>query len=308
MSGAAVNLGLVLKRGSTGIEDLTKLASYVRELCDDVRPAIVRDRAQPLRCLWLARRPTLVFSPGPVRRLRLRRGVVLCGRPRAKSEEYRALEAHGLPVPRWLLESRATAAGLSKLGKYVVVKPNRGRRGANVRIKRRARVRPAAGRPLPEDEDRIVQEFVWTGPWPVSYRVTTLLGEVLWCVRIEADRARTPLEGPEAFGALRQGVSIVSSGGGCRISLACDPEVLDLGRRVHAAFPDVPVLGVDIVRDGGSGALQVLEANSAGAVWSFSTRRGRQVQEQFGFRLEDQFDGLHLAARILVGEARRRAC
>lgn len=48
----------------------------------------------------------------------------------------------------------------------------------------------------------IVQEVIYTGRWPTSTGVTSLLGEVLWQRRL----------------------------------------------KVHEAFPDVPRLGVDIVR------------------------------------------------------------
>jgi hypothetical protein len=303
---AGINLALILKRGSTGIEDLTKISGYLRAEHDDIHPVILRDRRHPLRRVLLARRPTLIFSPAPFRHFRPLRGTVVQGRGQPKSWQCRALERCGLPLPRWVLESRASAQELERFGAYVVVKPNRGSRGAEVRIKRRSRLQPARGA-VDESSDRILQEFVYTGRWPVSYRVTTLFGEVVWSLRIEAGRGRAPLEGPEGFRNARQGVSIVSSGRGCTMHLNDERDVIELGERAHAAFPDSPVLGVDIVRDAASRRLYILEVNPTGRVWTFSTKTGKALQAQFGFRLEEQFDGLRKAAGILAREARRRA-
>jgi hypothetical protein len=303
---SAINVALILKRGSTGIQDLTKLAGYLREESADLHPTILRDRRNPLRRVWLARRPTLVFSPASLWYFRPLRGAVLQGHGSPKNEEFQMLERCGLPVPRWRLESDVTREWLAELGPYAVTKPVRGGRGKMVKIKRSSRIRPPKADGADARQQRIVQKFVYTGRWPVSYRVTTMFGEVLWSARIEADHSRNPLEGPEAFGG--PGASIVSSGKGCTVALNYERDVIELGERAHAAFPDVPVLGVDIVRDAQSGELFVLETNPAGKVWSFSTKTGLSVQAQFGFRYEEQFDGLRKAARILAREARQRAC
>jgi len=92
----------------------------------------------------------------------------------------------------------------------------------------------------------------------------------------------------------------VSSGKGCTFTLDDDPEVVALAERAHAAFPRVPLLGLDIVRDADTGALFVIEANSLGLTWHFSTPKGLGFQKQFGFDLNAQFDGRRKAARVLA--------
>jgi len=73
-----------------------------------------------------------------------------------------------------------------------------------VKVYRRNRVRwkpRATGIGRKEDnDDRIVQEFIYTGPWPTSYRVVTLFGTSLVAYRVDADRDRPGLPSRYGFG------------------------------------------------------------------------------------------------------------
>ena len=86
-----------------------------------------------------------------------------------------------------------------------------------------------------------------------------------------------------------------------------DAEIIAFGEAAHRAFPDVPLLGVDIVRRATDGKLFVLEVNASGWVWHFASPLGLRAQREFGFRFEDQFDGIRKAARVLANVARRQA-
>jgi hypothetical protein len=182
--------------------------------------------------------------------------------------------------------------------------------GAEVKIKRTRRV---VGKPVHTryegESNLLVQEFIYTGRWPVSYRVSTFFGKVLGAWRVEASRDRRPLEGPEAFGRepMDGGISVVSSGKGCTFRLTDDAEVLALAQRAHDAFPDIPLLGVDIVREQPSGRLYVIEVNSCGRTWHFSSERGLSIQRDSGFDLKSQFDALQRAAAVLIEQTRRFA-
>jgi glutathione synthase/RimK-type ligase-like ATP-grasp enzyme len=230
-----------------------------------------------------------------------------------KSQEYRLLEAIGIPVPRWALVASPSRQAIDGLGPYVVTKPDRGSRGADVRIVNCRNVRWSPPRTAMGQGmggvlgARVVQEFIYTGPWPRSYRVITLFGEVLACVEIEAAHSREPLPSRYAFRDLGDGVSIVSSGKGCTFTPVDDPGILDLAARAHRAFPVIPLLGIDIVRDHDTGALYVVEANSIGYTWHFSSTSGRALRERFGLDLEAQFDGRRRAARALAAATRSYA-
>ncbi|HET7543405.1 MAG TPA: hypothetical protein VFK05_26205 [Polyangiaceae bacterium] len=255
--------------------------------------------------------PMLTVSFGPLQKLRPRRGAVFQGQHVAKSVEYRALQAIGVPVPRWtrLLPGQAPELELASFGPYVVTKPEFGARGADVRIERRAQARWTAPRTQLSEgfggpfNPRLAQEFVYTGAWPHSYRVATLFTQTLWSLRIEASHAREPLRARSDF----HGQSIVSSGKGCSLALSNDPAVIALAERASAALPHVALLGVDILRDADTGELFVVELNSLGYSWHFSSPAGGRFQAEFGFDLSAQFDGRRKAARLLARACREHA-
>ena len=161
-----------------------------------------------------------------------------------------------------------------------------------------------------DNESVIVQEFIYTGKWPVSYRVTTLFGKVLFAWKVIAATDRRPLMGPNEFRspeATGGGMSICSSGRGCSFELAHEPDILELAEKAHAAFPDSPLLGIDFVREESSGKLFVIEVNSCGRVWHFSSKAGLSIQRDNGIDFANQFNGLQKAADVLIQETRQRA-
>ena len=86
-----------------------------------------------------------------------------------------------------------------------------------------------------------------------------------------------------------------------------DADVIALAERAHAAFPDQPLLGTDIVRDADSGALYVIECNPRGDAWLISSVMGRMIEQANGLDFAAQFGALEIAARTLAEETRRRA-
>jgi hypothetical protein len=305
-----VSRGLVLvTHGSLNDRaDLERIAADIRRDAPDLRVAVVRDKAQPLRRARLALRPTLTYSSTPLRHFRPLRGAVLQGSHQSKVEELETLDRAGLPVPRWKLVTRESAPDVTEFGRYVVMKPERGARGADVRIVRSTRVRflDPYTRFAADTQRWIVQEYVYTGPWPVSHRVLTLCGTPLYAFRATADRAREPIRHGQDFAD--GGRNIVASHIGCTLEFCYDPDILGLAEQVAKAFEGVPLLGVDILRDADTGQLWVMEVNAGGRVWGFSSDRGTAMQQHMGGRYESQFDGLARAARVLAEQTRRLAC
>lgn len=103
------------------------------------------------------------------------------------------------------------------------------------------------------------------------------------------------------------GRSIVASHVGCSIEFCHDADILALAERAARVFPDIPLLGVDILRDADSGQLHVVEVNSRGGCWGFSSRKATAMQQILGRPFESQFDAFARAARGLIEETRRRA-
>jgi len=247
---------LVLHSYRSSDLEFDRLARLVEEYAPDVKAFVVRDRRIPFRVLRFARRPTLLFSPTPLKRLRLLRGTVCQGKRLSKAEELATLDAAGVPVPPWFLldSDRDVGTEARALGKFVVLKPNVGNRGEQVRITRAGRVRWK-----PEYAERdgvIVQQFVYTGRWPVNYRVTTLFGEVLFCARAEVTQTRAPLDNREDWHGRK---SIVASAQNSTWTLVEDEEMMNIARDAARAFPDIPLLGVDLVRDIETGKCRLLK-------------------------------------------------
>lgn len=302
MSGPRRVLQLVSNPSANSLADFEELAQWIAELDSELAVSVISDVSGADHAAQMPDLPTLTVSFGPLSRLRPRRGTVLQGQHVAKSVEYRALAAVGVPVPRWVRLLPGETPALAQFADYVVTKPEFGARGAEVRIERRADVcwtpprtqlSEAFGGPF---NPRLVQEFVYTGPWPHSFRVATLFGRALWSMRIEASHARDPLADRSQF----RGQSIVSSGQGCSFALSDDAAVIALAERASAALPLVPLLGVDILRDANTGELFVVELNSIGYSWHFSSPAGVRFQAEFGFELSAQFDGRRKAARLLA--------
>jgi hypothetical protein len=246
-----------------------------------------------------AGQPTLTVSPMPVKRFVPPRGPVCQGFEFPKSEQYGRLMRLGLPVPRWVAISADTVLDTREWGPYVVVKPDLGRKGADIFIKRTGRVRYRA-------PGFLAQEFVYTGRWPANYRVVTLFGRTLMSWRCEADHRFVPLESRWDFKA-RGGITVVSNKRDSRYTLACDADVIALAEKAHAAFPHQPLLGTDIARDADTGALYVLECNPRGDAWLISSVMGRMIEQANGLDFASQFGAIDIAAETLSRETHRRA-
>jgi hypothetical protein len=298
-------LNLVTNPAVNTEADFVELAGWVEDVDPETRVELLPDAAAADIAANVPDLPTLTVSFAPARKLRPQRGPLLMGKHVPKSVEYAALEALELPVPRWLRLLPGQRPDLSSFAEHVVTKPDFGARGAEVRVERRDLLEWTPPRTELAERfgghfnPRIVQEFVYTGPWPQSYRVATLFGTAIFGLRIEASHTRAPLSDPRSF----HGQSVVSSGRGCSMALSADPDVIALAERAHAAFPLVPLLGVDILRGADTGRLFVLELNSIGYTWHFSSPSGLKLQAEFGLDLNAQLDGRRRAAAILA-----RAC
>ena len=272
---------LVLFLGDDGDRDsYERVSRLVEELDPTIHTAIVEDK--PRWSVDLPSRPTLFFSPALIRNRPRIPGRIACGFPLSKSEEYSILAEAGISVPRWVTLREGEIPNLDGFGDYLVRKPDYGAKGAEVRIVKRGRVRwkrvvTAAAGPSPA---LLVQEFIYTGLWPVSYRVNTLFGRVLYCLRLTGNTNRPVLHGPNDFdsrGSSGNSPSIVANVRDSKAEYCDDADIIRFGERAARAFPDLPLLGVDVLKEAGTGRLFVAEVNALGHNWNFS----RQVLRGF---------------------------
>ena len=172
--------------------------------------------------------------------------------------------------------SAETALDPQEWGAYVVVKPSHGKRGAYVWVHRTGRVRFKPPADFPEGHlgrlgPMIAQKFIYSGRWPVAYRVVTFFGRAVAAVRYVGRKDLAPLDGPDEFRTTGGGISIVASSKGCAIELTSEADVLDLACRAHAASPKIPSLGIDIVREEGTGYFTSLKSIREGRPGSSPT-------------------------------------
>jgi hypothetical protein len=98
-------------------------------------------------------------------------------------------------------------------------------------------------------------------------------------------------------------VSIVANARDSKAEYCDDVDIVRFGERASRAFPDFPMLGVDVLKEAGTGRLYVTEVNALGHNWNFS----REFYDNFGIDVAKQFDGLRKAAYLLAEQTQRLA-
>jgi glutathione synthase/RimK-type ligase-like ATP-grasp enzyme len=145
-----------------------------------------------------------------------------------------------------------------------------------------------------------VQSYIHPGPRPISHRVGVLFGRAIY--RWQVIAREVPGRELPADGDFRahSGMTVVSTGKGCVFTDPLDPEIIALAERAAAAFPEIPLLGVDIVRRQPDGALFILELNSSGFCFHLSSDLGRKIQASMKLDFMAQYGGYpHVAAQYL---------
>lgn len=249
-------------------------------------------------------RPCLIFSPMPVNIISAIGGTRLVPPARTtKQEEMQRLEAAGYPVPKTQLLTPGLRAEDVGFGPLCIVKPNSGMQGKDVRLVRVDKLEHClAGWPPAEAPGLVVQEWINTGVHPSSYRVMTVLGEAIYCVK---STATATLPTPERLPD--EGVLASSNGQDRELRCAFDQDVLKLAQSVHRKLDYTPVMGIDIVREQSTKRLVVLELNAAGWTWHLSSKYFKEYQQQFGLDFYSQFGALLILRDVLARKTRELA-
>jgi len=275
----------------------------------DIEVAIANNRHRnPVTARWQVRRPSLVFSPVRLIDFVPRGGVVYCGQILGKDEQLRRLSAIGVPTPRTETLSSASSFDPGEWGDYVIVKPNNLNSGDGVRLVRTIDLSARYDELTAIANDQfLVEPYIDHSEdgYPTAYRVLSMFGRALYCGRNRWGNKRPPLAdiAADPLGII---ASNNSTAGGRIRSICDDPQIISLGERTHQAFPECPVLGVDIIRDIHSGRLYVLEVNPHGAVWHFA--HATDIDPEYVRARYSQFNALDLAAELLIQKTRAEAC
>lgn len=302
--GMAANLIILNDTRVLPDRDFREVARRVRERAPDIHAFVATER-QGLRRAQIVQllRPTLFVEIQPLAKLKRWRGA-LAGpqaRARGKMAAYRVLEKAGLPVPAWREVVPGIRLDPAEWGPWMVVKPDRGRRGIDVEVVATAEIRYRSPEELPaghlgREGPMLTQRFVRTADEPAFYRVTTCFGEPLFAIHYFAPPGKgTVGDGPPVIAVKHFAARLIA-----------DADVLELGRQVHGLLPEVPTIGCDVLRDRDTGKLWLAEINQS-SVWALSSPVGIAFQSKRGLDLYAQFGALDRAAEAMVRATRRFA-
>jgi hypothetical protein len=154
----------------------------------------------------------------------------------------------------------------------------------------------------------MVRTFIDTGRYPRHYRVLCLFGTPLYTMRVELKAARPPVTSSVQI-IVSANIATTASLPKTRV-LVDEPEIAAFARQVSFALPNVPLQGIDILRETKTGKLHALESNPGGNTWHFSSGFGAVLRDEVGQgreKLLAQYDALPLAAKTLAEATRSYA-
>lgn len=261
-------------------------------------------------------RPTLTVAFGALGGFEPRRGKRFENRQISKTEQYRQFLAKGIATPKTALFKFGARYDPAQWGEFVVLKPANLRLSSdkdNVRLLRTSfldGLTPESFAVLgfPPAMPLLIQSFVDTGPNPQHYRVLTLFGEPLYAQHKVMHRRRVDLDAPDE--EIMRAVVADGVGENTR-SFRHYPEVVAFARKVADAFPDIPLLGIDVMEEASSRALSVLEVNAGGNTWHFSSPASaywRETHPEHVEAMKAQFGAFKAAGRALIRQTRAHAC
>jgi hypothetical protein len=308
----AKNLVLVTHPRKQDWRDFEAIGREVARLAPDIFVYIVSPLDTPDSVDDWKRR-SLTVSFGALGAFEPRRGRIFQSAFIPKHEEYRLFTAGGVPMPFTSVFRSDQPFEFSRHKLLVVAKPTKMgtmSHGDKVFLMRRERVQrvvPARFSPeLTADQAPvIVQDFIHPGPKARVFRVLLLFGEPLFCYRVTAGET-PPLDAADSE---LESARVASNVPGRTIDITADEEVIAFAKRASRAMWWIPLQGMDIIRETGTGALYVLESNPGGNTWAFSSQVGAETRALTGGAdpLKRQFGAWSIAAKALVEATRSYA-
>jgi hypothetical protein len=317
---AVKNLILVVNNKRYDPRDFIDIADRVAKRAPDIRSFVVgvtMSAADMPKDIW--QNPTLtvmvtvsVWSKTFFKPLR---GRVLGSRKIEKLEQAEILQKAGIPTPHSEIYSPGMDLDPAIWGEFVIMKPaplKMTSKGDSIQMFRRARLASMTLADFAPDHavhtaPMLIQPFIETGLHPMKYRSLMFCGEPLYVQETVLKNERPDPAAPDEV--IEH--AVVATNAGERWYRHGDyPDVAAFAKRVAGAFPDIPLMGVDIVRDIRSGELMVLEVNAGGNVWHFSSpmwAERRRKYPEVARQMREQFNAFDTAARALASATRRLA-
>jgi hypothetical protein len=321
---------ILIHRGPEYEQDFKEIARKVTAIDRDITFYSVASSAMgqlpSLAWTW----PTLIVAFTPKYRLQIKRGTVLKNSQVEKFAQYETFRKAGIATPPMLPFRFGMTLDPLLFGEFVVIKPmdlNLTSQGVGTQLFRRQRLERMEPRDFPLAhpihkalDGYLVQKFIDTGPYPTYQRIQTFFGEVMYSWRTSLTNARASLDAPDA--EIERAVIDIKGEGGKARKLVKDPQVERLAARVHGQFPEIPILGCDVIREHATQTLYVLECNPGGNTWHISSKIGEEARLDFGNvkangleranqlgrrKLIEQYGAFDVVAKSLVEKMRSRA-
>lgn len=295
-------------------DDLFILREHIQKQAPDIKVFVVgrSDRADAINQEYW-RRQTLTVSFGPLGKFKPLRGEIFANHPVAKLDQYQLMAAAGVSTPKTALFQFGMDLPVEQWGEFCVLKPanlEMSSSGRGLYLLRSRRLAAITADDLPADhlarrEKMIVQSFIDTGPRFAVYRSLTLFGEIVYQNLAEAPEPHPSLASDDS---IVEGIHPEPPRALTAPRINTDADIMAFASSIHKAFPTIPLLGCDIVKDHATGQPYVIEVNAGGNVWHLSsprTRDSRSITKIQNYLRT--FQSYEKAATALVRAARRHA-
>lgn len=308
------NLLLIAQPAYLATQDLFLIRDLIHKSAPDVNTFIVGSQDNPSLMdpsIW--RHPSITVSFAAPGQFVAPRGPLLANRPIHKVDQFKALSAAGISTPLTKRFIFGEALNEAIWGPLVILKPadfSMTSSGTDLYLFRTSRIseiRPVdvKSRHQKISNDMILQQFINTGDYFSVYRSLTLFGEVLYQNLAVAPEPHPPLDSSDE---IIESILPEPDRSKTIPLINFESDVMNFAKCVATAFPDVPLLGCDILREKASGKLYALEVNAGGNVWHFSsprTQKWRRVDRVMEY--VKAFDSFNVAAQVLIRVTRQLA-
>ena len=322
---------ILIHRGPEYEQDFEEISAKVFALDSDITiySLATGSTDQLPEAAW--QRPTLTVALNSEFNLKIKRGPVLKNHQMSKLAQHKFFLEANLPTPPTLPFKFGMRLDPIMFGDFVIIKPmslKLGSQGRGVQLFRRRRLETMRSADFPsghiihkDREGYLVQKFIDTGEFVSYNRVSTFFSEPMYSYFSGSKSPRGSLDSPDG---VIETLPITNNSSSFRErKLQAEEDVVAFARRVHEAFPNIPLLGTDILREHGTGKLFVIECNPGGNTWHFSSKMNLPLRLKMGGASLvgqkkahtiarqmhiDQFNAFDRAARILTEKTHALAC
>jgi hypothetical protein len=247
--------------------------------------------------------PTLTVALNSHFRIPIRRGPILRNSPIEKLTQQEIFRNNNIATPPAMPFQFGMKLDPFLFGDFVILKPadlEATSTGQGIKVFRRERIENLGLADLPDRllQRYLVQRFVHTGSFPSNFRATTFLGGVMTLEKFVGCSPTPPLTSPDHE---IENADFVAKNDRA-YSFVDDSSVLSFAERVAAAFPTIPLLGIDIIQSV-SNKLYALEVNAGGNTWHYSSKMWEHHREKdpgYYLKMRTQFGAFDIAARRLT--------